>query len=78
MILHVRDFDIKQIFDWKIQASIFDRFLIDFWSILKPFLEPKSLENRFQSGFRTALGEDSVSKLQIGGGTRSELEQEQF
>ena len=39
------------------------RFLIDFWSIFGPFLEPKSLQNRFRSGFGRALDEDSVSKL---------------
>ena len=39
------------------------RFLIDFWSIFGPFLEPKSLQNRFRSGFGRALNEDSVSKL---------------
>ena len=36
---------------------------IDFWLIFRPFLEPKSLQNRFQSGFGRALNEDSVSKL---------------
>ena len=39
------------------------RFLIDFWLIFGPFLEPKSLQNRFRSGFGRALNEDSVSKL---------------
>ena len=39
------------------------RFLIDFWSIFGPFLEPKSLQNRFRSGFGRALNGDSVSKL---------------
>ena len=39
------------------------RFLIDFWSIFGPFLEPKSLQNRFRSGFGRALDKDSVSKL---------------
>ena len=34
------------------------------WPIFGPFLEPKSLQNRFRSGFRRALNEDSVSKLQ--------------
>ena len=37
--------------------------MIDFWSIFEPFSEPKSLQNRFQSGFGRALNEDSVSKL---------------
>ena len=36
----------------------------DFGLIFRPFLEPKSLQNRFRSGFRRALNEDSVSKLQ--------------
>ena len=39
------------------------RFLIDFWSIVGQFLEPKSLQNRLQSCFGRALNEDSVSKL---------------
>ena len=39
------------------------RFLIDFWSIFGPFLEPKSVQNRFQSGFGRALNEGSISKL---------------
>ena len=39
------------------------RFLIFFWSIFESFLEPKSLQDRFRSGFGRALNEDSVSKL---------------
>ena len=35
---------------------------IDFWLICGPFLEPKSVQNRFQSGFGRALIEDSDSK----------------
>ena len=31
-----------------------------------PFLEPKSLQNRFRSGFGRALDEDSISKLKKG------------
>ena len=36
---------------------------MDFWSIFKPFLGPKSFQIRFRSGFGRALDEDSVSKL---------------
>ena len=36
----------------------------DFGLIFQPLLDPKSLQDRLQSGFRSALNEDSVSKLQ--------------
>ena len=39
------------------------RFLTDFWLIFGPFLEPKSVQNRFRSGLGRALHEDSDLKL---------------
>ena len=39
------------------------RFSIDFWLIFGPFLEAKSVQNRFRSGLGRPLNEDSISKL---------------
>ena len=51
----------------KTEVEYRHRSLIDFWSIFGPFLEPKSLQNGFQSGFGKTLSEDVVLNLQKDG-----------